>query len=121
MSLPRGCPKHNLVYELLIHERCNFAREDYEAVKSILVTVNVPDIMAHFYHNREWRRKRVRMEPPKAADRAATIYLLLVYYISTDPVMNGYYTPELEEYLTKFANMCEQGAFEALQDLASYI
>jgi hypothetical protein len=28
--------------------------------------------------------------------------------------------PELEEYLTRFANMCEQGAFEALQDVASY-
>jgi hypothetical protein len=51
LPLPRGCPIHNLVYELFIHVRCNFVREDYEAVKSILVTTNVPDIMAHFYHN----------------------------------------------------------------------
>jgi hypothetical protein len=26
--------------------------------------------MAHFYHNREWYRKRVYIEPPKADDHA---------------------------------------------------
>jgi hypothetical protein len=62
----------------------------------------------------------VCMEPPKAADHVANICVLHVY-IATDPVMNEYYTPELEAYLTRFANMCEQGAFEALQDVASYI
>jgi hypothetical protein len=60
------------------------------------------------------------MEPPKAADLVANICVLQVY-IATEPVMNEYYTPDLEEYLTRFANMCEQGAFEALQDVASYI
>jgi predicted esterase len=59
----------------------------------------------------------VCMEPPKAADHVANICVLQVY-IATDPVVNEYYTPELEEYLTRFANMCEQGAFEALQDVA---
>jgi hypothetical protein len=62
----------------------------------------------------------VCMEPPKAVDHVANICVLRVY-IATYPVMNEYYTPELEEYLTRFANMCEQGAFEALQDVASYI
>jgi hypothetical protein len=60
------------------------------------------------------------MEPPHAADHVANICVLQVYS-ATDPVMNEYYTPELEEYLRRFANMCEQGAFEALQDVASYI
>jgi hypothetical protein len=60
------------------------------------------------------------MEPPKAADHVANICVLQVY-ITMDPVMNKYYTPELDAYLTRFANMCEQGAFEALQDVASYI
>jgi hypothetical protein len=60
------------------------------------------------------------MEPPKAAGHAANICVIQVY-IATDPVMNEYYSPELEAYLTRFANMCEQGAFEALQDVASYI
>jgi hypothetical protein len=32
-------------------------------------------------------------------------------YIATDPGINEYYTPELEEYLTRFANMFEHGAF----------
>jgi hypothetical protein len=62
----------------------------------------------------------VFMEPPKAADHVANICVLQVY-IATDPVMNEYCTHDLEEYLTRFANMCEQGAFEALQDVASYI
>jgi hypothetical protein len=26
LPLPRGCPIHNLVYELIIHVRCNFVR-----------------------------------------------------------------------------------------------
>jgi hypothetical protein len=98
LPLPRGCPIHSLVDELLIHASCNFVREDYEAVRSILVTKNVPDIMAHFYHNRERWRQRVRMEPPTAADHAANIRVLRVY-IAADPVMNEYYTPELDEYL----------------------
>jgi hypothetical protein len=46
------------------------------------------------------------MKPPKVADHVAN---------ATGPVMNEYYIPELEEYLTRFANMCEQGEFEALQ------
>jgi hypothetical protein len=60
------------------------------------------------------------MEPLKADDHVANICVLQVY-IATYPVMNEYYTPELEAYLTRFANMCEQGEFEALQDCASYI
>jgi hypothetical protein len=60
------------------------------------------------------------MDPPKAADHVATICVLQVY-IAMDLVMNEYYTPGLEAYLTRFAIMCEQGAFEALQDVASYI
>jgi hypothetical protein len=62
----------------------------------------------------------VCMEPPKAADLVVNICVLQVY-IATDPVVNEYNTPELEECLTRFANMCEQGEFEALQDAASYI
>jgi hypothetical protein len=46
---------------------------------------------------------------------------VLQVYIATDPVMNEYCTPELEEYSTRFANMREQGSFEALQDVARYI
>jgi hypothetical protein len=61
------------------------------------------------------------MEPPKDADHHAANICVLQVYIAMDPVMNEYDTPELEEYLTRFANMCEQGAFEAFQDVASYI
>jgi hypothetical protein len=46
----------------------------------------------------------VCMEPPEATDHVANIFGLQVY-IATDPVMNEYYTPEKEEYLTGFANM----------------
>jgi hypothetical protein len=44
-----------------------------------------------------------------------------VYGATKVPAINEYCTPELEEYLTRFAITCEQGAFEALQDVAIYI
>jgi hypothetical protein len=46
---------------------------------------------------------------------------VLQVYIAMDPVMNEYYNPELEEYLKRFANMCEKGAFKAFQEVVSYI
>ena len=67
LRLSKIFPMKNIIYRILIQATYTFVKEDFDEVKNYLVSVKRVRIhlLEHYYHNREWCRKRVRMLTPK--------------------------------------------------------
>jgi hypothetical protein len=68
LPLPKKkCPVRTLISRLLIHATFTFDNEDFEKVAAYLAKKcgidTMEGLLEHFYFNREWWRRRVRMYP----------------------------------------------------------
>ena len=73
----------------------------------------VRDLLNHFYFNREWWRKRVRMYTPMGEEHARRIRALKKF-IENEPVLQDWFD-RLEKYLDSFADKCERGFYEQVK------
>jgi hypothetical protein len=121
LPMSRRCPARNLVSRLLIHATFEWDAEDYEKVADFLATKKGirerPDILKHFYFNREWWRARARMYTPSPSDHARRIRIV---HDLVAKELAEWYDEDLIEYLDKLERKCQEGLFEELSDVSLF-
>ena len=70
----------------------------------------------HYYHNREWWRRRVRMVTPNA-DLHASNVMMIHSLVQNEPGFKEYYTDDVRLYFDSFEKKCRDGLFEELSDV----
>jgi len=121
LPLPKACPVKALITRLLIHATFTFVETDYKQVQSYLSeNERVTNYSEHFYLNKEWWRKRVRMVTPDANRHAYNI-CSVHNFVKTNPKMMKHYSSDIREYFEKFEQKCLQGLFEELKDVSMFI
>ena len=123
LPLPRKCPVRTSISRLLIHATFEFDKDDFDEVTKYLAEhkgiVTEDALLIHFYFNREWWRRRVRMYTPGAENHARRIRRVS-RFIKDEPALCQWFTKDLEDYLQKFVQMCKQGSFEQLEDVEMF-
>jgi hypothetical protein len=124
LPIPRNNPAKSLISRLLIHGTFLFDDEDYENVAKYMAEEKEidsrEDLLKDFYFRREWWRQRVRMYTPRGSEHASNIRVILDFVEKTDAIKDELDTHTLEEvqkYLERFAEKCEEGRFEELSDV----
>ena len=76
-------------------------------------------LLDHYYYNREWLVKRVRMVVPAWYQHAHNIRLLHSFILN-EPIFAEHHTPELRKYFDSFESKWKQGMFEELTDVCLF-
>lgn len=118
LPMKKSCPAKTSTYELLIHASFIFTEEDYDKVTKFLLEkgIAVDELDEHYYFNREWWRRRVRMVTYKA-DRHAKMIQFVHKFVREDETLKQYYDKDMETYFLQFEQKCRNGDFEELSDM----
>ena len=121
-SIPMGktVPVKSLVITLIIHATFEFVNDDLAVIVAYLQNnLGINDWLWHFWFNREWWRKRVRMLTPKAEEHAARIRVVSEFF-RTNTDLQPYYTEDIHSYFRKLEQKALSGFYEELSDVSLF-
>ena len=102
------------------HATFVFDNEDFNKLAFVLKKkkkiIDKQDIYDHFYFNKEYWRKRVRMITPDAEIHASNIRQIHEFFIS-NPEMKQYYNDDVQEYFVNFEDKARRGLFDEMDDV----
>ena len=117
--LPKDCPASPAIFKLL-HRATRAIDVVAEAkVKSVLAQKKIHDFDDHFFYNKEWWYKRVRM-PFKSGSESRDGILKILQLMKTDPVFAKYLTEDVETHFINWARRCISGRYEQLPGIEIY-
>ena len=123
VPLGKKCPARPLIVRLLIHATYKFDDEDYANITRVLEEKHnirgKVEVLRHFYHNREWWRKRCRVYTPSAQEHGDLIDEVHGF-VQKEDLLRNHYTPELRQYFLSLSQKCRSGKFEELPDVSLY-
>lgn len=123
------CEYRSIISRMIIHATFIFDKDDYCQIKIHLIEI-IPwmaedqselatdlHLMNHFYHNREWWRRRCKMYTPKAIDHLEKIKCI-VTVIKEDPTLKeNCWNDDMANYFKSFEEAILNGEFEELPDV----
>ena len=90
-----------------------------KSVVAVLDSKSVTDADEHFFYNKEYWYKRVRM-PPRKADEACENLLAVAEFLEKSEIFKEYATKELIKFIREWAKRCQHGRYEDLPDVEMY-
>ncbi|KAL7529943.1 hypothetical protein ACHAXR_003236 [Thalassiosira sp. AJA248-18] len=117
--LDRKCPASPSINILLRMATLTINELEEQRVQYYLASRGVTDFDEHFFFNKEWWYKRVRMPPRKGIEASDNLMTLLNYF-KTNEVYKEYLTPEVEKHVRGWAFRCRSGRYEDLPDVEMY-
>jgi hypothetical protein len=113
-------PNYTLITRLLIHTTFDMDQTDYLGVAAHLARTedihSEDELLDHFYYNREWWRKRVKMTIPDRDTHAQAVRNLHGFvkkYISPNDA-------RMADYFDSFEREIQEGLFDEINDLQMY-
>jgi hypothetical protein len=120
LPIPKSSPVRTAVLRLLIHACTHFVEEDYNRLVQVLMEkkgVQEDALLDHFYYNKEYWRKRVRMPTFQHNVHANNIQ---VVHNFVKKALQDSYTDDLRKYFESFESDCLHGKYAELHDVALY-
>ena len=79
-----------------------------ERVRHDLASRGINDFYEHFFFNKEWWYRRVRI-PPRKGEVSSDYLLFILDYLQTNEVFKEFVTDELAKHITGWARRCREG------------
>ena len=119
VPLPKDCPASPFVHQLLRHAAYAMNSAEYERVRATLAAKGIHDADSHFFFNRRYWMKRVRM-PPRESDEASANLLSVLDFLKREDAFKEYVTEDFEKHVRGWARRCREGRYEDLPDVEMY-
>ena len=117
--LKRDNPAAPYIHHLLRIATLSINETEEKRVKFVLSSKGIPNHDEHFFHNREYWYKRVRM-PPRKGSIAHDNLLGVIDYLKSSDAFKESITLEVEKYIRGWARRCQHGRYEELPDVEMY-
>lgn len=112
-----------LVQRLIVHALTEFDPDDFEQVKSYLgqkkKIFGMENLMDHFYFNREWWYRRVRVYPPSAKNSCNRLAAVANSILETE-VLKKAWTPPVAAWFHSTMELCRLGKLEESPECKMY-
>ena len=121
MPLGRRCEMKAPLLRLCIHATFHFVEEDLANMVAFLQRKGqrVNEVLDHFYFNREFWRRRVRM-PTYEPDQHASHIRRVHDFVASNPAAKEFYSTDLKDWFESFEKKCRRGEFFSPDDVAMY-
>jgi hypothetical protein len=118
--MQRGDPNYTLVTRLLIHTTFDMDPTDFRHVAAHLATTegihSTEELLDHFYYNREWWRRRVKMSVPDRETHAQAVRNLHEFVKKF--ILS--YDAKVADYFDSFEREIQEGLYDELNELQMY-
>lgn len=122
IPLTQKCEIRGPVLRLCMHGTFQFVEEDYAPMVKYLTTtkgIRNDDILDHFYFNREFWRKRVRM-PTYSPDLHYSNIRKIHDWVRTNEYAKKYYSSDLRKWFEGFEDRARSGWFANIHDVSFF-
>ena len=117
--LKRNNPAAPYIHHLLRIATLSINETEEKRVRFVLSSKGYTNYDEHFFHNKEYWYKRVRM-PPRKGSIAYDNLLGVLNYLKSNDAFKESITPEVEKYIIGWAERCQRGRYEELPDVDMY-
>ena len=115
----RNCPATPYMHQLLRAATMSINEREENRIKYVLTSKGIVNHADHFFYNREYWLRRMRM-PPRSGSKASANLLAVIDFFKREDAFSEYITPEIEKFIRGWALRCLSGRYEELPDVDMY-
>lgn len=119
VPLTKDSPASPMIHDLLRGATMAINEVEQRKVQAVLASRGITNFNEHFFFNKEYWYRRVRM-PPRKCEEASTNLLNVLNYIQTNDALKEYATDDFVKHVTGWARRCLEGRYEDLDDVEMY-